>query len=57
MPAPSLTPDDITKAIQCTSKACKGSMQYRKDQDYVMIIRTKPHLKELIKVINRRISV
>ena len=52
---PTLTSSDILQAIKCLSSNFKDALQQSRDQDFIMLPKILPHLKEAVEVTNRLI--
>ena len=52
---PTLTSSDVLHAIKCLSSNLKDALQQSRDQDFIMLPKILPHLKEAVEVTNRLI--
>lgn len=52
---PTLTSSDVLQAIKCLSSNFKDALQQSRDQDFFMLPKILPHLKEAVEVTNRPI--
>ena len=52
---PTLTSSDVLQAIKCLSSNFKDALQQSRDQDFIMLPKILPHLKEAVEVTNRPI--
>ena len=50
---PTLTSSDILQAIKCLSSNFKDALQQSRDQDFIMLPKILPHLKEAVEVTNK----
>ena len=50
---PTLTSSDVLQAIKCLSSNFKDALQQSRDQDFIMLPKILPHLKEAVEVTNK----
>ena len=47
---PTLTSSDVLQAIKCLSSNFKDALQQSRDEDFILLPKTLPHLKEAVEV-------
>ena len=50
---PTLTTSDVLQAIKSLSSNFKDALQQSRDQDFILLPKILPHLKEAVEVTNR----